>query len=174
MALAHYRDASVSDIDHLVELVETCYRSEESARTWTSEYRLVKGNRSSPDEIAESVNGSGSLMIVGEVESALASCCRLTTKPQRRVQLGLFCVRPELQSRGLGSELLETAIRTARERFDALALSLHVLSVRDELRAWYERTGFHETGERLALAREMDASLALVRDLEFVVYEREV
>lgn len=174
MAIGHYRDATERDIDHIFELVEVCYRSEESSRRWTSEYHLVKGTRSSPEEIDQSVTGSESLMIVGEVDGVLASCCRLSAKPHKRVQLGLFCVRPELQSRGLGAELLNAATSTARERFDARALSLQVLSPRVELRAWYERIGFRETGERIAFFEEADPSLALVRDLEFVVYERDL
>lgn len=172
MTTGHYRDATADDIDHIVKLVEFCYRSEESAQAWTSEYYLVKGRRSSKAEISRSVTGPDSMMIVGEVKGVLASCCRLTVAPRKRVHLGLFCVRPELQSKGLGSELLEAVTRTSRARFNADVLSLQVLSKRGELRAWYERIGFQETGEHFAFSKEGDPALALVGDLEFVVYER--
>ncbi len=173
-AIGRYRSATERDVDDIAALVEVCYRSEESARTWTSEYHLVTGERSSPAEVARSVTGPGSLMLVGEVAGEIASCCRLVAITRERVQLGLLCVHPALQSRGLGSELLEAAARTAREHFGARTLSLQVLSPRIELRAWYERIGFHETGERVALSEEIEPALALVRDLEFVVYERDL
>ena len=174
MTIGHYRTATPDDIDLIVDLVEICYRSKSSAQSWTSEYYLVRGKRSSPSEIEQSVAGPDSMMIVGEVEGMLASCCRLMAAPLKRVHLGLFCVRPEFQSRGLGSELLELATSTSRERFDGEVLSLQVLSPRTELRAWYERTGFHETGERIAFSQEADPALALVEDLKFVVYERDL
>lgn len=172
MNSGHYRIATADDVDSIVELVETCYRSVESARAWTSEYAFVKGRRSSRAEIDSSVTGPESLMLVGQIDGALAGCCRLSVAPRGRVHLGLFCVRPELQSKGLGSELLEAASKASRELFDAEVLSLQVLSPRTELRAWYERVGFQETGEHIAFSMQVDPMLALVDNLEFVVYER--
>ncbi|HUY06175.1 MAG TPA: GNAT family N-acetyltransferase [Acidimicrobiales bacterium] len=155
-----------------MELVEICYRSESSARTWTSEFSLVQGPRTSRVEIERSVTGIDSMILVGEFGGVLASCCRLTRAPRQRAHLGLFCVRPHLQSQGLGSELLEEALSVARQRFDANVISLQVLAPRTELRAWYERIGFHETGERLSFSNAVGPTFALVGDLEFVIYER--
>lgn len=172
MVTACYRVANGDDLEEIVALVETCYRSAQSAETWTSEYRLVSGRRSSPDEIGQSIAGPGSVMIVGELDAAIVSCCRLTDARRGRVHLGLLCVRPDLQSQGLGSALLETAVAIAKDRFCARELSLQVLAPRVELRAWYERAGFQETGVRLAFSEQVDPTLALVEDLEFVVYAR--
>ena len=101
MTTGYYRDATADDIDHIVKLVEFCYRSEESAQAWISEYSLVKGRRSSKAEISRSVTGPNSMMIVGEVKGILASCCRLTVAPRKRVHLGLFCVGQRFRAKVL-------------------------------------------------------------------------
>jgi ribosomal protein S18 acetylase RimI-like enzyme len=60
----------------------------------------------------------------------------------------MFAVRPGLQNSGLGRRVLDAAERRARALWDAREMQMTVISVRDELIAWYERRGYRRTGEK--------------------------
>ena len=56
-------------------------------------------------------------------------------------------VRPLDQGSGRGRGLLEAAERYIREVWSARAVSMTVIEQRNELIAWYERRGYHRTGQ---------------------------
>ncbi|WP_317239058.1 GNAT family N-acetyltransferase [Hymenobacter sp. 5516J-16] len=63
--------------------------------------------------------------------------------------LGMLSVEPAQQARGLGKFLLRAAESHARQ-LGCTSILISVISVRDELLAWYERHGFRRTGETAA------------------------
>lgn len=174
MTIGRYRVATTNDVDAIVDLVELAYRSDSSAGGWTTEAHLVRGTRTSVTEITNAVQRPDSCMLVGELDNSIVSCCRLTRNAAERVHFGMFCVDPLRQSNGLGRELLDRALLEAHQRFEATTVTLYVIAQRDELRRWYEHVGFAPTGERVPFSHEADPALALVAELEFVVYERKI
>jgi GNAT superfamily N-acetyltransferase len=59
---------------------------------------------------------------------------------------GMFAVRPNLQSAGIGSAVLAEAERYARDVWCADRLEMYVIAQRAELIAWYARRGYRATG----------------------------
>lgn len=59
---------------------------------------------------------------------------------------GMFSVDPTLQGGGVGRAVLAEAERIAREEWNAAALEMTVIHLREELIAWYERRGYERTG----------------------------
>ncbi len=58
----------------------------------------------------------------------------------------MFSVRPDLQGSGVGRAVLAEAERIAREDWQCGEMQMTVISIRDELIAWYERRGYRRSG----------------------------
>ena len=140
-----YRFATIDDIAALVALVESAYRGDVSRKGWTTEADLLDGQRTDPLGVAELIAKPGSCLLLGERGGDLLACANL----ERRNDIayfGMFSVRPDLQGSGLGRSMLAEAERMAREDWRCREMQMTVISVRDELIAWYERRGYRRTG----------------------------
>lgn len=62
-------------------------------------------------------------------------------------EFGLFAVDPDMQSAGFGKKLLQYAQDYAKEKLRRTVGQVLVISVRDDIIAWYEREGFKRTGQ---------------------------
>jgi ribosomal protein S18 acetylase RimI-like enzyme len=89
-------------------------------------------------------------------------------------RLGMLTVRPDLQDRKLGRQLLAAAEAYVIDR-GARRIRLTVVNVRDTLIAWYERRGYQLTGETEPFPYD-DTPFGTPRrnDLVFVVLEKSV
>ena len=58
----------------------------------------------------------------------------------------MFAVQPELQGSGTGKQMMSVAERIARDEYQCTRMKMTVISVRNDLIAWYERRGYHRTG----------------------------
>jgi ribosomal protein S18 acetylase RimI-like enzyme len=58
----------------------------------------------------------------------------------------MFAVSPALQGGGLGKLIIAEAERQAREAWGVKEMHMTVISVREDLIAWYERRGYRRTG----------------------------
>ena len=85
----------------------------------------------------------------------------------------MFAVDPARQGTGLGKAVLEAAERTAQELWSATEVTLTVISLRDELIAWYERRGYARTGRHLPFPFH-EASGALRTDFDLVEMRKEL
>jgi ribosomal protein S18 acetylase RimI-like enzyme len=82
----------------------------------------------------------------------------------------MLTVKPELQAAGIGKRLLDTAEAYARS-LGLDGVQMTVISVREELIAWYARRGYLPTGEKLPFPEE--EALGVPRQhIEFVVLEK--
>ncbi|MCB9620321.1 MAG: GNAT family N-acetyltransferase [Sandaracinus sp.] len=169
--MSGFRPAEPSEVDALVALIESAYRGESSRAGWTTEADLLGGRRTGADEVGPLI-AEGRLFVL-ERDAEVVGCVRLEREKDASAYLGMLTVRPTTQGAGIGSVLLGAAEKHAREALGATALRMTVISVREELLAWYGRRGYRLTGERAPFPYG-DARFGVPKrdDLEFVVLEK--
>jgi ribosomal protein S18 acetylase RimI-like enzyme len=141
-----FRDATEADTDTLVALVESAYRGESSRAGWTTEADILQGQRTDPEAVLEIVRSPDSRLLTVERDGTVVACCQLEHRGAH-AYFGMFAVSPELQGEGLGKRVIAEAERQAREVWGATEMHMTVISVREDLIAWYERRGYRRTGE---------------------------
>ncbi|MGI5396329.1 GNAT family N-acetyltransferase [Streptomyces sp. CA-251251] len=141
-----YRDATDADVDAIVALVESAYRGESSRAGWTTEADILQGQRTDPEGVLEVVKSPDSRLLTVERDGVLVACCQLEHRGAY-AYFGMFAVSPALQGGGLGKTIIAEAERRARETWDVTEMHMTVISVREDLIAWYERRGYRRTGE---------------------------
>lgn len=169
-----FRDAADADVPALVTLIESAYRGDSSRAGWTTEADILQGQRTDPDGVRQVIEAPGSRLLVVERDGELAACCQLEHRGDA-AYFGMFAVRPGLQGAGLGKVIIAEAERTVRESWGAHEMHMTVISVREELIAWYERRGYRRTGklspfpygdERFGIPQRDDLAFELlVKDL---------
>jgi len=171
------RVAGESDVDILVELVQSAYRGDASRQGWTYEADLVAGQRIDHTMMAALLADPAVDLLVGEVDGVAVACCEVRQPDASGTSyLGMLSVDPTRQATGLGRQMLAAAECHAAERFGATQVELRVIDVRYELIAWYARRGYHPTGatepfpygdERFGIPQRDDLRFAiLVRTLD--------
>ncbi|MGA4984062.1 GNAT family N-acetyltransferase [Streptomyces cellulosae] len=140
-----FRDATDADVDALVELIESAYRGESSRAGWTTEADILHGQRTDPEGVLEVVKAPDSRLLTVEREGRIVACCQLEHRGDH-AYFGMFAVSPGLQGAGLGRTVIAEAERQAREGWGVTEMHMTVISVREDLIAWYERRGYRRTG----------------------------
>ncbi|CAL9360745.1 hypothetical protein SUDANB21_00661 [Streptomyces sp. enrichment culture] len=140
-----FRDATDADVDALVELIESAYRGESSRAGWTTEADILHGQRTDPEGVLEVVKAPDSRLLTVEREGRIVACCQLEHRGDH-AYFGMFAVSPALQGAGLGRTVIAEAERQAREGWGVTEMHMTVISVREDLIAWYERRGYRRTG----------------------------
>ncbi|RKS79790.1 ribosomal protein S18 acetylase RimI-like enzyme [Actinomadura pelletieri DSM 43383] len=141
-----FRPATEADIPALVALIESAYRGDASRAGWTTEADLLGGQRIDSGMVGAVVHGDNGLMLLAETDGALEACCQVE-KRDDHAYFGTFAVRPGRQGGGLGKALLAEAERIARDEWGAPEMHMTVISLREDLIAWYVRRGYVRTGE---------------------------
>ncbi|HEY5836006.1 GNAT family N-acetyltransferase [Streptomyces sp.] len=141
-----FRPATADDVPALVALIESAYRGDSSRAGWTTEADILEGQRTDPEGVLAVVQGADSRLVAVENGSGLVACCQLERRGDH-AYFGMFAVRPALQGAGLGKAVLAEAERFALEEWKAAEMHMTVISVREELIAWYVRRGYRRTGE---------------------------
>jgi ribosomal protein S18 acetylase RimI-like enzyme len=140
------RHAAVADVPAVVALVESAYRGEVSRGGWTTEADFLDGQRIDVAGVTDIIRKPDSIvMLADRVDGALLACCHIE-KQRNACYFGMFSVRPGLQGSGIGGRLLAEAERFARDEWKSTKMEMTVISIRDELIAWYERRGYRRTG----------------------------
>lgn len=145
-----FRAATASDVDAIVALTESAYRGDASRVGWTTEADLLDGQRTDAREVLELVARPEARIELAEREGTLVACCvveRLAAEHAGDGYFGMFSVRPTEQGHGTGRALLGEAERIARDEWHCAHMRMTVIDARAELIAWYERRGYHRTGE---------------------------
>ncbi|MCX3060134.1 GNAT family N-acetyltransferase [Streptomyces beihaiensis] len=145
-AALSFRDAVPADTDVLVALIESAYRGDDSRKGWTTEADILEGQRTDPQGVLDVIKGSDSRLLTVERDGAVVACCQLEHRGDH-AYFGMFAVSPALQGAGLGKVIIAEAERTARETWGVREMRMTVISVREDLIAWYERRGYRRTGE---------------------------
>jgi ribosomal protein S18 acetylase RimI-like enzyme len=165
-----FREATDADADTLVALIESAYRGDASRAGWTTEADLLEGQRTDPEGVLAVIKSPDSRLLTVERDGRIVACCQLEHRGAH-AYFGMFAVSPALQGAGLGKVVMAEAERTVREIWGATQMHMTVISVRDDLIAWYERRGYRRTGrmtpfpygdERFGVPRRDDLQFELL------------
>lgn len=146
-ALVSFRAANAADVAAVVALVESAYRGDSGRQGWTTESDLLDGQRTDSAGVGDVIAKSGSRVLLAErpATGELLACCHLE-KQNDACYFGMFAVQPTLQGGGVGKQMMQEAERIARDEWNCARMEMTVISIRDELVAWYERRGYRRTG----------------------------
>jgi GNAT superfamily N-acetyltransferase len=140
-----FRTATALDIPAIVTLVESAYRGDSGRRGWTTESDLLDGQRVDPAGVIEIIAKPYSCVLLAEQGGALIACAHIE-KHDAVCYFGMFAVNPELQGGGTGKQMMNEAERIARKEYKCTKMEMTVISIRNELIAWYERRGYRRSG----------------------------
>jgi len=140
-----FRDAGLADVSAVVALVESAYRGDASRAGCTTEADLLDGQRVDVVGVGEIVIRRNSRILLIEIDDVLVGCSHLEKRGDA-CHFGMFSVRPTRQGGGVGSRLIAEAERVARGEWNCSRMEMSVISLREELIAWYERRGYSRSG----------------------------
>jgi ribosomal protein S18 acetylase RimI-like enzyme len=162
--------ATLEDVSALEQLINSAYRGETSKQGWTTEANLLEGKRITEDELVEIIQNKNNTILKYTDSNQIIGSVLLINKGNK-LYLGMLTVSPELQNSGIGKKLLQEA------EVHALALGLPkiamtVISIREELIAWYNRHGYVDTGVREPFPLNDTDAIIANQPLEFIVMEK--
>lgn len=139
--------ARVEDVPYLLKLINNAYRGEEAKKGWTHEADLIEGTiRTDATSLKELIQKPSAVILKCELNGNIAGCVFLEKKNER-LYLGMLSVSPQIQAKGIGKKLLIAAEEHAKQ-VGCTYVEMTVISVRNELIAWYQRNGYVDTGKR--------------------------
>src|SRR5689334_20854433 len=128
------RIATTADAPQITAVINAAFRIAEGF--------FIDGNRITQSEVEESlIKGA---FLLAEADGKLNGCVYIELRGKRSY-LGLLSVDPTSQQSGLGSQLMIEAERYCRER-GSHAIDILIVSLREELPAFYEKRGYLENG----------------------------
>jgi ribosomal protein S18 acetylase RimI-like enzyme len=164
--------ATLEDVSSLNKLINSAYRGESSKKGWTTEANILEGGRTTEIELTEIIQDKKNTILKFTENNQIIGCVLLIEK-EDRLYLGMLTVSPELQNSGIGKKVLQQAEIHA----STLGLSkivMTVITVREELIAWYKRHGYIDTGAREPFPVSEVFSQTSNEPLEFMVLEKRI
>ena len=164
--------ATIEDVSSLNKLINSAYRGESSKKGWTTEANILEGSRTTEKELTEIIQDKKNTILKFVENSEIIGCVLLSEK-EHQLYLGMLTVSPELQNSGVGKKVLKQSEIHA----SALGLSkivMTVITVREELIAWYKRHGYVDTGAREPFPVSDVFSQTSKEPLEFMVLEKRI
>lgn len=147
MSSLTFRFAGRTDAPAIAALIEEGYRGEESRRGWTTEAHLIEGNRTSVAEI-EGLIAAPNARFVMAFDNGVLVGCALIKNEDGEGYFGMFTVKPALQGGGHGKQILRHAERAIRDLWHCPIIAMTVISIREDLVAYYERRGYQRSGTK--------------------------
>ncbi len=165
--------ASKEDIPVLVVLINSAYRGESSKKGWTTEADLLDGElRTDIPALTVLLDNPAAAMLKYTAEKNSISGCVYLEKQERGLYLGMLTVSPSQQASGIGKQLLYAAEQYARGK-NCPCIFMSVISIRHELIDWYERQGYHKTGETKPFPADNLFGIP-TQPLEFIIMEKKM
>jgi ribosomal protein S18 acetylase RimI-like enzyme len=166
-----FRPARIEETDFIVNLVNSAYRGESSKAGWTTEADLLDGQRTDPQEIMQLIQDENSVLLLCLDGDEIIGSVNLQRKGDE-AYLGMFVVRPTLQGAGVGKQFIQAAEDFVRQEWQSQKMTMSVITVREELIAYYERRGYRRTGEHQPFPKNVANGVPKVENLEFEILEK--
>ncbi|MDX6189795.1 GNAT family N-acetyltransferase [Flavobacterium sp. Fl-318] len=164
--------ATLADIPALNLLINSAYRGESSKKGWTTEADLLEGKRTTEEELTQTIQDPKNTILKFTENGKIISSVLLVEK-EHQLYLGMLTVSPELQNSGIGRKMLTEAENHAKS-LGLNSIIMTVISVREQLIAWYKRNGYEDTGEREAFPQsEIHVNIS-EKPLEFIYFEKKI
>jgi ribosomal protein S18 acetylase RimI-like enzyme len=164
--------ASINDAPALDILVNSAYRGESSKQGWTTEADLLDGTRTDATGIQEVIETPNTTVLKYVEQNSILGCVELR-KDGSKLYLGMLSVKPSIQGKGIGKELLKASEVEAKNQ-NCTTIYMTVISIRKELIDWYVRHGFSLTGEKKPFSFNDPRFGQPKQELEFVVLEKSI
>jgi ribosomal protein S18 acetylase RimI-like enzyme len=169
------RPALPADLPSIVKLMNAAFRGTGPTKSWNTEAGVIDGDRTSEAALTQEQAAKPQAFLLVSSETPASppqGCVWLEPITPETWYLGSLTIDPHLQNSGLGRELLEAAEQFAIAH-GATKIRMTVVNVRDTLIAWYERRGYHLTGETQPFPYDDNRfGTPLRSDLLFVVLEK--
>lgn len=163
-----YRLATVADCESLIQLVNDAYCNDSLHEGWTSIKNFYAGKRTDQDVMMSKLTDDDTaILLFFELSSnTLIGCIALENKANmknisigdnvepetdtqvKKAELGMLCVRPDLQNRGYGKFIISIAENFAVHHWHINTIEMSVLIYRTELINFYIRRGYIDTYRR--------------------------
>jgi GNAT superfamily N-acetyltransferase len=165
--------AAEADVPLLVALMDSAYRGENSKEGWTSEADLFIGNKRTDEAtVAKLINKPGAVFLKHIDEDGIIDGCVFLHKKDAKIYLGMFSVSPESQGKGIGKKILAAAEEYARKQ-NCNSIYMTVITVREDLIAWYEKNSYQKTGRVLPFPVDERYGIP-TQPLEMLVLEKSI
>jgi GNAT superfamily N-acetyltransferase len=165
-----------SEYASVVDLINLAFRGAGPSAGWNSEAGYIEGSRLTESLLREELGAKSDAILLTYREDSqgeLLGTVSLEPKKDGLWYLGLLTMRPDLQNRQMGRALLAAAEDFARQN-GACRICMSVVNLRTTLIAWYERRGYHLTGETQPFPYGDERFGRPLRyDLHFVVLEKD-
>ena len=160
------------DIPELTKLINSAYRGESSKKGWTTEADLLGGLRTNENSLLEmSLKPGSTILTAKDSEDQLVGCVYLQQQTNQ-LYLGMLTVAPDIQAKGIGSQLLQAAENYAID-LNCDSIIMTVIDVRHELIDWYKRKGYQPTGETKPFPTDPEFGIPK-QPLQFIVLEKKM
>lgn len=153
------RPATVAHLPALYPLIERAYRGDAARLGWTHEADLLFDTRTEPGELEAIIADPRQVLLMLAEQDTPLGCVNVADRGGGLAYLGLLCIEPARQGQQLGRKLMTAAEAWARDVFRCTSIEMTVIEQRRELIAYYERRGWHETGERRDFPVPLDPPL---------------
>ena len=148
--MLHFHKAELSDAQATAALINSAYRGETSRAGWTTEADILDGVRTTTQEIASLIKREDAFILVGVLRDQIVAtiCCERQDAYGRNIaHLGMIAVKPTLQNKGYGTTMIQAAEAMTAREWRVVGFHMAVITLREELIAFYERLGFARSGE---------------------------
>ena len=148
--MLHFHKAELVDAQDIATLINSAYRGETSRAGWTTEADILDGLRTTTQEIASIVKRDDAFIFVGVLRDQIVAtiCCEKQDAYGRNIaHLGMIAVKPTLQSKGHGTTMIQAAEAMTMREWRVVGFHMAVITLREELIAFYERLGYARSGE---------------------------
>ena len=168
-----FHRASLEDVERIVALVNSAYRGDGSRKGWTTEADLLDGQRTDAGEVGELIASGHSIMLLCMKGGELIGSVHLQ-HGKRVAFMGMLVIKPGLQGLGTGKKFMLAAEEAAIKMWGVDKMLMYVISLRNELIAFYERRGYRRTGKFKPFPDEIRFGIPRVKGLKIELLEKKL
>jgi ribosomal protein S18 acetylase RimI-like enzyme len=148
--MLNFHKAELIDSTSIAQLINSAYRGETSRKGWTTEADILDGLRTTTADVAKIIKRKDAFILIGVLKDEIVAtiCCGWQELAGKNtVHFGMIAVKPTLQNKGYGKTLIQAAEAITLREWRVVGFHMTVISMRQELIAFYERLGYVRTGE---------------------------